>query len=74
MARAHKRCHESNSFMLGLLFITSTLLFAAADDGNVYGDNHRFYFSAPSGWTVDPLSGNSLALAFVFYPDIKEEI
>ncbi len=40
----------------------------AAEDGYVYGDNHCFYFSAPSGWVADHISGRSQGLAFVFYP------
>jgi hypothetical protein len=38
-----------------------------AEDGYVYGDNHCFYFSAPSGWIADHISGRSQGLAFVFY-------
>jgi hypothetical protein len=40
----------------------------AAEDGYVYGDNHCFYFSAPSGWVADHISGRNQGLAFVFYP------
>lgn len=49
-----------------LLMISTPLL--AAEDGYVYGDNHCFYFSAPTGWIADHLSGKSQGLAFVFYP------
>ncbi len=40
----------------------------AAEDGYVYGDNHCFYFSTPSGWVPDNISGRNQGLAFVFYP------
>jgi len=41
---------------------------ASAEDGYVHGDNHCFYFSAPTGWVPDHLSGKSQGLTFVFYP------
>ena len=50
------------------LLMLATPSLASAEDGYVYGDNHCFYFSAPSGWTADHLSGKSQCLAFVFYP------
>jgi len=54
-----------------LLTICAILLVSlpvCAEDGYVYGDNHCFYFSAPTGWIADHLSGKSQGLAFVFYP------
>ncbi|NTV53854.1 MAG: hypothetical protein HGA73_00145 [Syntrophaceae bacterium] len=53
--------------LFAILMLTTPLL-ASAEDGYVYGDNHCFYFSAPTGWVADHLSGKSQGLAFVFYP------
>ena len=41
---------------------------ALAEDGYIHGDNHCFYFSAPSGWVADNISGRNQGLPFVFYP------
>ncbi|HWR71886.1 MAG TPA: hypothetical protein VN604_01820 [Nitrospirota bacterium] len=54
--------------LLFVMLMLATPLLASAEDGYVYGDNHCFYFSAPTGWTADHLSGKSQGLAFVFYP------
>ena len=53
-----------------LLSFLSFLVTNAAfgEDGYVYGDNHCFYFSAPTGWVADPFSGKNQGLPFVFYP------
>jgi hypothetical protein len=56
------------AILLCALLVISTPLLASAEDGYVYGDNHCFYFSAPTGWVADHLSGKSQGLAFVFYP------
>lgn len=40
----------------------------ASESGYVHGDNHCFYFGAPSGWIADHVSGRSQGVAFVFYP------
>ena len=56
------------SILLCVVLIISTPLLVGAEDGYVYGDNHCFYFSAPTGWIADHLSGKSQGLAFVFYP------
>lgn len=55
------------AFLYALLMLVIPLL-AFAEDGYVYGNNHCFYFSAPTGWTADHLSGKDQGLAFVFYP------
>jgi hypothetical protein len=54
-----------------LLIICAILLASLpvrAEDGYVYGDNHCFYFSAPTGWVADHISGRNQGLSFVFYP------
>jgi len=56
------------AILLCVLLMLATTLSAFAEDGYVYGDNHCFYFSAPTGWVADHLSGKSQGLAFVFYP------
>jgi hypothetical protein len=56
------------AILLCAMLMLAVPLLASAEDGYVYGDNHCFYFSAPTGWTADHLSGKSQGLAFVFYP------
>lgn len=54
--------------LLCAVLIIGTPLRVAAEDGYVYGDNHCFYFTTPTGWIADHLSGKNQGLAFVFYP------
>ena len=54
--------------LLSILLATIIPVSALAEDGYVHGDNHCFYFSAPSGWVADHISGRNQDLPFVFYP------
>ena len=54
--------------LLAICAILLASLPVRAEDGYVYGDNHCFYFSAPTGWVADHISGRNQGLAFVFYP------
>lgn len=55
------------TIIVSALFLGSVLA-GASEDGYLYGDNHCFHFSAPSGWVADHTSGRNQGLAFVFYP------
>ena len=48
-----------------LLFFPFTVF---AEEGYVYGENHCYYFSAPSGWVLDNVSGKNQGVPMVFYP------
>ena len=56
------------STVLCAMLMLGIPLLVFAEDGYVFGDNHCFYFSSPTGWTADHLSGKSGGLPFVFYP------
>jgi len=57
---------KSNVLCAMLMLGIPALVFA--EDGYVFGDSHCFYFSSPTGWSADHLSGKSRGLPFVFYP------
>ena len=39
------------------------------DSGIIYGENHAFTLTAPSGWVLDNTSGKRQGLQVVFYPE-----
>ena len=48
-----------------LLFMSCAVL---AEEGYVHGQNHCYYFNAPSGWLLDNVSGKNQGVPMVFYP------
>lgn len=56
------------SILLYVILLLTIPLLAFAEDGYIFGENHCFYFSAPTGWVADGSSGKNQGLVFVFYP------
>ncbi len=59
--------------LLFLLVISSIVGFAQKDSlktntGLIYGHNHSYFLTAPSGWVIDNESGREENLMAVFYP------
>ena len=52
----------------GAMLLLFTSFVALADEGYVHGENHCYYFSAPSGWVLDNVSGKNQGVPMVFYP------
>ena len=40
-----------------------------ANSGIIYGENHAFTLTAPTGWVLDNTSGAKQGLQAVFYPE-----
>lgn len=61
------------ALLITLFFLNFAFLFAQKDSlknnsGLVYGPNHSYFLTAPSGWVLDNESGLQEGLMAVFYP------
>ena len=53
---------------IGAAFLLLMPFAVLAEEGYVHGNNHCYYFSAPSGWVLDNVSGKNQGVPMVFYP------
>lgn len=53
---------------IGALLLSFMPFLALAEEGYIHGENHCYYFNAPSGWVLDNVSGKDQGVPMVFYP------